>query len=189
MSLKDKQKWDDKYLNTPTLLEKRIPCQKLIKFSQNVDAKKALDFACGNGRNAIHLAKLGYIVDAFDISAIPLEDLNKQNIQNIHTKRIDLENFTTDKRYDLIIKCNYLDRDAIKVLSECLNKDGIFIIETYMEHESNEKPSSNPDFLLKPNELQKFFDQRFEIIDYDEFDNEKHELYRMKKQSIVVRKL
>ena len=53
----------------------------------------------------------------------------------------------------------------------------------------NEKPSSNPDFLLKKDELKTFFDDAFEVLDYDEFLNEENELYRMKKQSIAIRKL
>ena len=53
----------------------------------------------------------------------------------------------------------------------------------------NEKPSSNPDFLLKKDELKTFFNDSFEVLDYDEFLNEKNELYRMKKQSISIRKI
>jgi SAM-dependent methyltransferase len=188
MSLKDKQKWDEKYSNTPKLLEKRTPSPKLKKFAKKSCELNALDFACGNGRNSLYLAKLGYIVDAYDISHIPLDNLDNMGINSINTKQIDLENFVPDKKYDLILMCNYLDRDAIHVLSDSLKKDGMFIIETYMHHESNEKPGSNPDFLLKPDELKSFFNEDFEVLDYDEFDNALYELYRMRKQSIVVKK-
>ena len=34
---------------------------------------RALDLACGTGRNALHLAAEGYQVDAMDISAVALE--------------------------------------------------------------------------------------------------------------------
>ncbi|WP_373072297.1 methyltransferase domain-containing protein [Sulfurimonas sp.] len=189
MSLKDKEKWDKKYLNTPKLLEKRKPSQKLIEFSKYFSGKDALDFACGNGRNALYLAKLGFNVDALDISEIALENLDANNIESINTKQIDLENFQPTKKYDLIIKSNYLDREAIKNLSAALNSNGIIIIETYMDHPSNTKPSSNPDFLLKAEELKSFFTDGFEVLEYDEFENEVQELYRMRKQSIVVRKL
>lgn len=189
MSLKDKEKWDKKYLNTPKLLEKRKPSQKLVEFSKYFSGKNALDFACGNGRNSLYLAELGFNVDAFDISEVALENLDENNIETINTKQIDLENFQPTKKYDLIVKCNYLDRKAISKLTKNLNQNGIMLIETYMHHESNTKPSSNPDFLLKANELKSFFNDEFELIEYDEFDNEATELYRMRKQSIVVRKL
>jgi SAM-dependent methyltransferase len=190
VSLKDKEKWDKKYNSTPKLLEKREPSAKLTKFVKNIDAKdkQALDFACGNGRNSIYLAELGFKVDALDISSVALDNLDQNKIKNITTKQIDLDSFETDKKYDLIVKCNYLDRDAIATLKNVLNKNGLMIIETYMDHESNTKPNSNPDFLLKEGELKSFFNDEFEVLEYDEFDNEPHELYRMKKQSIVVRK-
>lgn len=57
-----------------------------------------------------------------------------------------------------------------------------------MEHEENEKPPSNPDFLLKEGELKEIFSD-FEILEYDEFFNEKYELYKMRKQSIIARKI
>jgi SAM-dependent methyltransferase len=188
MSLEDKQKWDKKYAKTPKLLQKRTPSPKLEKFAKHSSELDALDFACGNGRNSLYLAKLGYIVDAYDISSIPLENLDAMDVKNINTKQVDLENFIPDKKYDLILMCNYLDRDAIDTLKNSLNKDGLFIVETYMQHPSNEKPGSNPEYLLKPNELKSFFDEGFEVLDYDEFDNALYELYRMRKQSIVIKK-
>jgi len=188
MSLEDKQKWEKKYKNTPKLLEKREASQKLLEFSKYFSGKNALDFACGNGRNALYLAKLGFNVDAYDISDIALENLDANDVKSINTKQIDLDGFKADKKYDLIIKCNYLDRDAIKNLTNALNHNGIIIIETYMQHPSNTKPDSNPDFLLQADELKSFFDDSFEILEYEEFDNEPQELYRMKKQSIVARK-
>jgi hypothetical protein len=57
-----------------------------------------------------------------------------------------------------------------------------------MNHEENEKPPSNPLFLLKENELKEIFSD-FEIIKYDEYFNEKHELYKMRKQAIIAKKL
>lgn len=84
---------------------------------------------------------------------------------------------------------NFLDRNIIPKLSNALKTDGILFIETYMEDEINEKPSSNPDFLLKKEELKTFFDDSFKLLDYEEFLNEECEIYRMKKQFIAVQKL
>ena len=84
---------------------------------------------------------------------------------------------------------NFLDRKLIPYLSKALKEDGILLIETYMDHKINEKESSNPDFLLKVGELKSFFDDSFEIVEYDEFLNGNDELYKMMKQSIVVKKL
>jgi len=190
MAEKDKIKWNNKYKNTPTLLEKREASKKLINIIKEIKGKKALEIACGAGRNSIFLAQNDFEVEALDISDVAIENLKKKNIRNITVKQIDLENFKPNENsYDLIVKTNYLDRDIIPNLVKALKKDGILLVETYMDHISNEKPPSNPDFLLKKDELKTFFDEKFEIVEYDEFDNEKNELFKMRKQSISVRKI
>lgn len=190
MAQKDKIKWDKKYKETPTLLEDRQASQKLVDIINQTKGKKALEIACGAGRNSIFLAENGFEVEALDISDVAIKSLKEKNIKNITAKQIDLEGFKPKPNsYDLIVKTNYLDRDIISDLSQALKKDGLLLIETYMEHKQNEKPPSNPLFLLKKDELKTFFDDKFEVIDYDEFFNEKYELFKMRKQSIVIKKL
>ena len=190
MALKDKIKWDKKYKETPKLLEDRNPGEKLILAINKTKGKKALDIACGAGKNSIYLAKNDFFVDALDISEIALNSLKSKNLENITTFLIDLDEYTPlENNYDFIVKTNFLDKNLIPKLSNSLKKDGILYIETYMEHERNEKPNSNPAFYLKKDELKTFFDNNFEILDYDEFDNEAIELYKMRKQSIIVKKI
>lgn len=189
MAIQDKIKWDTKYLKTPKLLQKRDPSSKLVNFLEDVSGTHALDVACGNGRNSLYLAKMGFFIDALDISSIALESLESHNIANIHTQLVDLEEYMPIMfNYDLIIMTNYLNRELIPSLGLALKQNGILIIETYMHHKDNEKPNSNPDFLLQEGELKTFFDEEYEVLEYDEFDNEPQELYRMRKQSIVIRK-
>tara|TARA_R110002050_G_scaffold67131_1_gene145413 strand:- start:14 stop:592 length:579 start_codon:yes stop_codon:yes gene_type:complete len=186
MALNDKLKWDKKYQNTPSLLEKREPSKKLINLLTKVKGKKALDVASGAGRNSIYLASKGFDVEAIDISQVALNELDKKGFSNITCKLVDLDEYEVSKNaYDLIIMTNFLDRKLIPKLASALKTDGILFIETYMHDEINEKPSSNPDFLLQKDELKSFFDDEFEILDYDEFENEAYELYRMKKQESV----
>lgn len=189
MAQNDQIKWDKKYKETPQLLQQRDPSEKLMNILKHVKGKNALDVACGAGKNALFLANNDFHVDALDISQVALEALDKKGIPNIKTQHIDLETFVPPaNHYDLIVKTNYLQRDIIMHLSHALKTDGLLFIETYMHHDENEKPPSNPDFLLKQGELKSFFDEKFEILDYEEFFNETYELYRMRKQSITVRK-
>ncbi len=184
MSIKDREKWNKKYQDNPKLLQLRPPSKILKKYYNFAPIKTALDLACGVGRNAIFLAKQEFIVDAVDISQIALNQINNPNINTILA---DLDSFTPKKEYGLIIKTNYLDRDLINRAKEWLKKDGIFIIETYLDDPINEKKDSNPAFLLKPDELKSFFDNRFEILEYSEFINESFEMFKMKKAAIAVR--
>ncbi len=190
MSIDDKIKWNNKYKDKPNLLKPREASEKLKSLIKYCKGKDALEIACGSGRNSIFLAKNGFDVTALDISDIAIETLDNQKIENIKTKVVDLENYTPQENsYDLIVKTNYLDRDIILKLGKALRKDGVLFIETYMQHETNEKKDSNPDYLLKPKELKNFFNDEFEIIDYDEFLNENYEMYKMMKQSICVKKI
>ncbi len=83
---------------------------------------KALDVACGAGRNAIFLAQAGYQVDAIDIS---LEGLNqarqKAESQGLSINWIehDLDQaFEFDTDYDLIIVLWYVNLALITRLME-----------------------------------------------------------------------
>lgn len=190
MAQKDRLKWDKKYKETPSLLKQRKPSKKLTKIIDKTKGNMALEIACGAGRNSIFLAKNGFNVEALDISNIAIESLKEKNIKNLTAIQIDLEGFKVKPNsYDLIVKTNYLDRNIILDLANSLKKDGLLFIETYMEHEENEKTPSNPLFLLKKDELKTFFDEKFEVLDYDEFFNEKCELYKMRKQSIIIKKI
>ena len=83
---------------------------------------------------------------------------------------------------------NYLDRELIGRTAKILKPHALFVLETYMEHPENEKKDSNPDFLLQEKELLKLFSNDFTVLAYEELWNETHELYKMRKQSIVVQK-
>jgi len=190
MSEKDRTKWNRKYHEKPTLLEERPPSPLLERFYHLAPGEKAIDLACGGGRHTLFLAKHGFSVDAADISSVALAEVGeKATGLDVKLIEVDLDTFTPEaEKYDLVIKSNYLDRELIKRTAEGLKKGALFIIETYMEHPENEKKDSNPDFLLKANELKEIFSEDFDILAYEEFWNESYELFKMRKQGIVASK-
>jgi SAM-dependent methyltransferase len=119
---------------------------------------RVLDYACGSGRHAICLAKQGFQVVAIDRDLASLQQI-KNNHPNlaIQIEAIDLE---TDAwslshlgTFDGVIVTNYLYRPFLQKLPNLLNSQGVLIYETFaLGNEAFGKPS-NPDFLLKPNEL------------------------------------
>ncbi len=195
MAQEDQIKWDRKYLDNAALLMPRKPSAILQEYIGLTPDKKALDIACGTGRNTLYLAENGFEVDALDISAVALQELSQHmkkvtDIDKIHTQLVDLEEYDPPKSaYGLIIQSNFLIRPLVYRLSEALVKNGIMIIDTYMLHEENEKKPSNPEFYLKPGELKEFFGDGHEILDYREYWNGCEETKKMRKQAIVVRRV
>lgn len=190
MAIEDKIKWNEKYKSTPKLLEKREVGQKLREALTYATIGNALDIASGAGKNSIFLAENNFEVESLDISSVALDVLKSKDYKNITTKLIDLDGYNPSENcYDFIVMTNYLDREIIPKLAKALKKKGILFIETYMVHEINTKKTSNPDYLLKKDELKTFFDESYTLLDYSEFDNEPFELYRMKKQSITIQKI
>lgn len=190
MSQKDKEKWDKKYTEMSGLLEKRPPSDMLSAHFATAPGAKALDLACGGGRHSLFLAEKGFDVDAVDISTVALRYLSDQaGTEQINIIEADLDTFTPGRdTYDLIVKTNFLDRALIARAKNALKSGGIMIVETYMADPGNEKPDSNPDFLLQKDELPSLFGDGFDVLEYREFWNEPYEKYRMKKQGIAVRK-
>jgi len=184
---KDKIKWDKKYSQKPELLAKREASGFVKKYAPLAPVKKALDIACGGGRHIFYLSELGFEIDGVDISSVALNRLQEVVDSNVKLIEADLDSFKFEKeRYGLIVKANFLDRAVIERAKDALIKGGIFIVETYVEDENNEKKDSNPDFLLKKDELKEIFKDGFEVLEYKEFDNEPYEIYRMKKAAIAV---
>ncbi len=190
MSLKDKEKWDKKYSEMSSLLAQRPPSKHVEMFWKLAPGISALDLACGSGRHTCFLAEKGFHVDAVDISAVALDTLRSRvNPESVNVIEADLDTFIPEpESYDLIVKTNFLDRALIERAITALKPGGILIVETYMADPANEKPDSNPDFLLQKGELLDLFSEGFDVLEYKEFRNEPHEKYRMRKQAIAVRK-
>ncbi|MEA2099974.1 MAG: methyltransferase domain-containing protein [Campylobacterota bacterium] len=194
MSTKDKEKWDLKYIEKSKLLRPREASRNLQKYVVHSAGGKALDLACGAGRNSIFLAECGFDVDALDIAQIALKTLNAEaNKKNIHSKintyQVDLDRYKVKKDiYDIIVMANFLDREVLESAKNALKKGGILFVETYMINDENEKTLSNPNNLLKSQELKGILDNSWQILYYDEFKNEDYEIYKMIKQVVVAKK-
>lgn len=153
-----KKEWDRKYSSGEGISE-RSPSRLLMEFLPLLPRGKALDIACGEGRNAIYLAKNGYEVDAVDISEVAVNkartaagDLRTSFIQ------ADLTEFRIpEDTYDVIVNFNYLERSIVSSIKDGLRKGGYLIFETYTLEQREFGPPRNPDFLLGPNELLNMF--------------------------------
>lgn len=186
--LSDKQRWNEKYSqgfpmpnDTSDILKDNLHL---------VNRGKALDIACGMGRNTHFLVDNGFLVDAVDLSDYALSQVREhENINKIET---DLDTYQLEAdMYDLIVKINYLERNLFPQIIKALKKDGVFIYETFVEREGEGEgyhPSSNPAFLLRKNEVPEAFSE-LEIISYLERDTINLRNEKVRVASFVGRKV
>lgn len=138
--------------------------------------RRALDVACGTGRDAVYLAMNGYAVDAIDILPDALDranDLASRHGVQIRTLQQDLERqpILPVGQYDLVIVFRYLQRSLLPALSKALAPGGYLVYETFHERnrQTGAKPA-NPDHLLKTGELKSSFSELEVLIADDGFE-------------------
>lgn len=114
---------------------------------------RVLDVACGGGRHARFLARLGYSVTAVD--------REPQVIESVRFIQADLEDGSPwplpGERFQGIVVTNYLHRPLFPVLADSLAPGGVLLYETFMLGNERYGRPSNPAFLLRPGELWQAF--------------------------------
>ncbi len=124
----------------------------------NSESKRVLDYACGSGRHTIYLAELGHQVLAVDLRLPNLQNMKHCQPNSIELCCMDLEmeEFAFDpqlEKFSGLVVTNYLYRPHLDKILDLLDEGGVLIYETFaMGNEAFGKPS-NPDFLLRENEL------------------------------------
>ncbi len=130
---------------------------------------EVLDVAAGSGRNARWLAQQGVIVEAVDRDGEALAVM--RGIDGITLNSADLENAAwpyAGRQFDAIVVCRYLHRPLFAALRESLKPGGVLIYETFMQgHEAYGRPT-NPDFLLRENELEQVFGTDLAVLAFEQ---------------------
>ena len=125
--------------------------------------RRALDIACGTGRDAVYLAIEGYHVDAVDILPDAIEkaaSLARRNGVQIDARVQDLqrEPVLPPAKYDLVTVFRYLQRDLFPALRDAVTPGGYVAYETFhvRNRETGKRPLS-PEHLLRDEELRDAF--------------------------------
>ncbi len=115
---------------------------------------RVLDMACGSGRHSRFMAEINHPVLAVDRNTLALAGLS--GLPGIETREMDLEGAVwplAGETFAGVVVTNYLWRPRFAELLALLAPGGVLIYETFMlGNEAYGKPS-NPDFLLRPQEL------------------------------------
>lgn len=135
-------------------------------------ARRALDVACGDGRNAAYLARLGFEVDAVDVSDVAIDALRAAAVESgllVNPCRVDLEHSELPvAAYDVIVQFNYLQRDLFGPLARALKPGGLLILETFTRGHTEELGNRlEHRFLLDHKELLSAFPE-LDVLDHRE---------------------
>jgi tellurite methyltransferase len=153
-------KWDERYRSGYGVGGAAEPA--LVNAVSVLSPGRALDLACGLGRNALYLASLGWKVTALDSSQVAINALP----DSIEAVCVDLElpEFQiAPESYDLICDCYYLQRDLFPKIRNALKPGGLFVAVIPMADDDPAIRPMNPDFLCRDGELHALFDD-WEIL-------------------------
>lgn len=153
--------WDERYAKREHINDQPDPL--ITKFVSDLRAGRALDVACGLGRHALWLAERAWKVTAVDSSPVAMQILEEQSREaglslNLVDADLERREFVIEPdAYDLIVVCNYLQRDLFSSIKAGTRIGGIVIATIPMvDNDPNIKPM-NPSYLLNPGELRAEF--------------------------------
>ncbi len=130
----------------------------LVSAVASMQPGRALDLACGLGRNSIFLAELDWDVTAVDYSSVALQRL-RQRSSAVRTVQADLEHnefSIAPDSFDLIVVCRFLYRPLFKQIRSGVRAGGMFVGVFPMRDDTATKPI-NPAFVVEPGELLSLF--------------------------------
>lgn len=187
--------WDTFYTNrdkpAPFLKYNKLPDKCVVDFMKRHAIKNACEFGCGEGRNAIYLAKNDIYTEAYDLSEIAIENARKNaresNVERVVFKaenifELDLRN----KRFDLVIdsgifhhltphrRLQYRD-----IVSNILTENGYFILLCFAAGEDGADEVDDYDFYRRKQtgvafteeRLKEFWGERFDVVDLRKGEN------------------
>jgi SAM-dependent methyltransferase len=120
---------------------------------------RALDVACGRGRNALWLAQQGFATIALDRGPAAIAELEARARRDglpLTARAMDLETGAVDlgdARYDVVVVVHYLHRALFPALLASLAPGGVLVYETFTVAQAARGRPTNPAFLLEPGEL------------------------------------
>ena len=159
--------WDERYAGGK--YSSAEPHKLLREIVSKLEPGRALDLACGTGRNSIFLAENGWEVTAVDNSAVGVEiarNRAEQKSLDINFIVADLEKSEWEIEpvaYDLICDFYYLQRDLFAKMKNGVRPGGVIISTVHIHGDGEEQGR----FDLSEGELRGFFSD-MEILHYHE---------------------
>ncbi len=159
MTEADRNRWQNKYRDSKALTA-IDPDEELVHYADCLpESGRALDLACGRGKNSLYLAQRGLAVTAADISQNGLDRLMQAAESlglegNIQPLCVDLDNYQIGQSgYDLIVVVRFLNRGLFNSIQAALKPGGVLLYKTFNRRILRQRPGFNPEFTVETDEL------------------------------------
>jgi SAM-dependent methyltransferase len=165
----EREKWDRRYAEGE-YVPRRRPAPYLEEWVDRIPAGRALDVACGAGRNALRLAEAGFVVDAVDVSEVAIGMARTESHErglNVNWQVADIADFDLPSTYQLITVFRYRDPGLWPRLEDGLDRDGWILVEHHFKTHRQVLGPKTQDFRLDPGELLRAFSS-LRIVHYAE---------------------
>jgi SAM-dependent methyltransferase len=161
VSAAERDKWDARYRDGA--YESRThPTALLAQWLPRLARGRALDVACGAGRNALYLAAAGFSVTAVDISRVALE----RGRRAAEERELAIDWICADLdeeperalpvgRFDLIVWVRYVHRTLMPHLVARLAPGGALLCEQHLLTDAPVAGPTSAQFRLAPGELRR----------------------------------
>ncbi len=159
--------WDERYRSGERAAEDldAAPTPLVMEAAKQLAPGKALDLACGIGRNALWLAEQGWSVTAVDGARSAIEILSRYATERgirLEARVADLEKGEYQiepSSWNLVAICYYLQRNLFEAAKLGVVPGGILVSIVHIT-EPGEGPTAHR---LRPGELESYF-QGWEIL-------------------------
>lgn len=138
---------------------KAEPHPWLVHHLWRIPRGRALDIACGMGRDSIYLARQGFRVHAVDFSIVALREAGQRARRAGVNDRVsfvaaDLTRYAFPREYyDLVIGFSYWEPQLKAALRDTVRPGGFIVYETFNIWWKWTRPEVEERFLLQPGEL------------------------------------
>ncbi len=156
MSAADRCRWEARY-REGAYAERKQPSAWLTEWAAAAPPGRALDVACGRGRNALHLAQLGFDVTGVDVSPTALAQAAAaaagRGLAATWLERDLDDGLGVAGEFTLIAMIRYVDQALLRQLGEWLAPGGVLVAEEHLQTTQDVGGPRNPAFRVSPGAL------------------------------------
>lgn len=161
MSEQDRNKWNQRYAEG-AYADRQHPSELLVQALTERDGKwtgKALDVACGAGRNALYLAEKGFSVTAIDVSDEALRRAaraarDRQLVVEWVNRDLDAV-VDLEETYQFISMIRYVNSQLLSAAARAIGEGGLLVVEEHLQTDADVIGPRSPEFRVAPGELAK----------------------------------